>query len=54
MEILQLFVPLIIIGFGIILKSTNREDFKPQKKYWLFFIIAGVFLFAFRLYDFLK
>lgn len=51
---LGLFTAVIPIVFGIILKSSNREDLKSLKKYWLFLIIAGSILFILRLYDFLK
>jgi len=54
MEKLRLIIPIIPIVFGIILKVSNREDLKPMKKYWLFFIIAGTLLFILRLYDLLK
>ncbi len=54
MEIFRLFIPLISIGFGIILKYSSKQDSNPLKKYWLFLIIAGALLFVLRLYDFLK
>jgi energy-converting hydrogenase Eha subunit H len=54
MEEFRLFISIIPIIFGIILKVSNREDLKTSKKYWLFLIIAGILLFILRLYDLLK
>jgi len=53
-EIFRLIAPLIGIAFGLILKTSDKEQFAIFKKYWLFFVIAGVIIFAFRLYKYLK
>jgi hypothetical protein len=53
-EILRLVTPLIGVLFGLVLRTSNKEQFTAFKKYWLFFVIAGVLLFAFRLYKHLK
>lgn len=53
-ELLRLVLPLISIVMGIVIKYSDNPKFTPVKKYWLFFIIAGVLLFSFRLYKYLK
>lgn len=53
-EVLRLLLPLISIVMGIVIKYSDNPKFIPVKKYWLFFIIAGVLLFSFRLYKYLR
>lgn len=53
-EILRLVLPLISIVMGIVIKYSDNPKFTSVKKYWLFFIIAGVLLFSFRLYKYLR
>lgn len=53
-EILRLVIPLISIVMGFVIKNSNNENYASVKKYWLFFIIAGILLFLFRLYKYLK
>ena len=53
-EILRLVTPLIGVLFGLVLRTSNKEQFTAFKKYWLFFVIAGVLMFVFRLYKYLR
>ena len=53
-DLIRLLIPIIGIVFGLILRTSNKEQFTSFKKYWLFFVIAGILLFAFRLYKYLK
>jgi hypothetical protein len=53
-EVLRLLLPLISIVMGVVIKYSDNPKFTPVKKYWLFFIIAGVLLFSFRLYKYLR
>jgi hypothetical protein len=53
-DLIRLLIPIIGIVFGLILRTSNKEQFASVKKYWLFFVVAGVLLFAFRLYKYLK
>lgn len=39
---------------GFVIKNSNNENYASVKKYWLFFVIAGILLFLFRLYKYLK
>lgn len=54
MEVVKLLAPVILIIFGIVIKVSKSEQFSPMKKYWLFFLIIGVFLFAFKLYKYIN
>lgn len=53
-EIISLIAPLIGVVLGIIIKFSKNENHTSAKKYWLFLVIAGVLLFSFRLYKYLK
>ena len=48
MDIVRLFIPLLGVIFGFVVKNSNKEQFASVKKYWLFFVIAGAFMFLFR------
>ena len=50
--IYRLTIPLILIGVGFWLKSLKEKSSSQMKKYWLFFIIGGAFLFAYRVYKY--
>jgi len=53
-EILRLILPLISIVMGFVIKNSNNQNYTSVKKYWLFFVIAGTFMFLFKLYKYLK
>ena len=53
-EILRLIIPLIGVIFGLTLRTSCEVQLLQFKKYWLFFVIAGVLIFIFRLYNYLK
>ena len=54
-EINNFLGPAGLIVAGIIMRvSNNKEIFGPFKKYWLFFVIGGFILIAFKLYKYLK
>jgi len=53
-ELMNLLIPLGAIVFGIFIKTTKNENYGSVKKYWLFLVIVGFLLFAFRLFKYLK
>ncbi len=53
-EIISFLAPIIGISLGIFIKITKNDNYVSAKKYWLFLVIAGVLMFAFRLYKYLK
>jgi len=53
-ELIKLLIPLLGIALGVFIKVTKNENYTPAKKYWLFIVIAGVLLFSFRLFKYLK
>jgi hypothetical protein len=52
-EILRLLSPVIVVIIGVVLKTSNKEQFLPFRKYWLFFIIGGSLMFLHRMYKLL-
>lgn len=54
MDLVRLFIPLLGVIFGFVVKNSNKEQFVSVKKYWLWFVIGGVFMFVFRLYKYLS
>ncbi len=50
--IYRLAIPIILIGMGIWLKSLKEESSLQMKKYWIYFIVAGIFLLVFRIYKY--
>jgi membrane protein CcdC involved in cytochrome C biogenesis len=53
-ELMRLLVPIIGIIFGLVLRTSNKEQFASVKKYWPFFVIAGALMFLFKLFKYLK
>jgi len=53
-ELIKLLIPLLGIALGVFIKVTKNENYTSAKKYWLFIVIAGVLLFLFRLFKYLK
>lgn len=53
-EILKLLLPLVSIVMGFVIKNSNNQNYTSVKKYWLFFVVAGVLMFVFRLYKYLR
>jgi hypothetical protein len=54
MDIVRLFIPLLGVVFGFLIKNSNKEQFVSVKKYWLLFVIGGFFMFIYRLYKYLN
>ena len=53
-EFSDFLAPLGLAIAGLLMKfSKNKEQFGSIKKYWLFFIVLGVFIFSFRLFKYL-
>ncbi len=48
-NIQDLLIPLLLIGFGLYIKTTNNENFKPMKKWWKTSVIFGAILFIARI-----
>lgn len=48
-NIFDFLVPVVIIVWGVFLKISQNENFLSIKKYWLFFLLGGIFLFFTRL-----
>ena len=46
--------PIGTIFIGVLLKITNEEKAKPYKKFWIWLILMGIFLLAFKIYDYSK
>jgi hypothetical protein len=53
-ELLKLLAPIITIIIGVLIKTSRKVQFTPFKKYWLFFVITGTFMFLFRFYKYLR
>ncbi|RKT00161.1 hypothetical protein C8C88_1979 [Flavobacterium sp. 123] len=49
-NILNFLVPVVLIVWGIFLKISKNENYLSLKRYWLFFLLGGIFLFFARLY----
>lgn len=43
-----------IISMGIVMKVSPLDGWRPIRRYWLLFVIMGLFLLALRVYEFLK
>lgn len=54
MDLVRLFIPLMGVIFGFVIKNSNKEQFSSVKKYWLFFVIGGVFMFLYRLFKYMN
>lgn len=54
MDFVRLFIPLLGVIFGFVVKNSNKEQFASVKKYWLWFVIGGVLMFLFRLFKYLN
>jgi hypothetical protein len=54
MSIIRLLIPLLLIVFGFVAKKSEKEQFDSVKKYWLWFVIGGAFMFLFRLLKYLN
>lgn len=54
MDLIRLLIPLLGVVFGFVVKSSNKEQFLSVKKYWLWFVIGGTFMFLFRLLKYLN
>lgn len=52
--LIKLLIPLLLMVFGFVVKNSNKEQFASVKKYWLWFVIGGAFMFLFRLLKYLK
>ena len=46
--------PIGTIFIGVLLKITNEEKAKLYKKFWIWLILMGIFLLAFKIYDYSK
>ena len=49
--IFNFLVPIVLIFWGIFLKISKNENYLSIKKYWLLFLLGGIFLFFARLYS---
>jgi len=45
--------PLIIFAFGIILRFSNSVGLLTHRNKWLFFVLTGLLLFAYKVYKYL-
>jgi flagellar motor component MotA len=43
-----------LIFAGIYIKNSNKVEMNKFKKYWLFYVIGGAFLFSFKVYKYLN
>jgi hypothetical protein len=46
----ELIAPLGLIFLGIMLKISHDEGWKAYKRYWLYLIIVGLLLLAYKIY----
>ena len=53
-NIFAFLVPIVLVFWGIFLKISKNENYLSIEKYWLLFLLGGVFLFFARLYSFLN
>ena len=42
--------PLSLIIIGILLKLSSNQEWRRHQKYWIFFVLIGIVLFAFKIY----
>lgn len=52
-QIVRFILPLVSVVMGLAIRNSDKENYASIKKYWWFFVVIGVLLFSYRLYDFL-
>lgn len=53
-QIIRFILPLVSIVMGLAIRNSDNENYASIKKYWWFFVVIGVLLFSYRLYNFLN
>ena len=53
-QIIRFILPLVSVVMGLAIRNSDKENYASIKKYWWFFVVIGVLLFSYRLYDFLN
>lgn len=53
-QIVRFILPLVSVVMGLAIRNSDKENYASIKKYWWFFVVIGVLLFSYRLYDFLN
>ena len=51
--VFSFLVPIVLIVMGIMLKYSTNDGWQSYKRNWLYLIIIGLFLLAFRIYKYL-
>lgn len=51
--VFKLLIPVALIGVGIWLKLSEKTEQNKMRKFWLLFIIIGIFLLIFRIIKYL-
>lgn len=52
--IIRFLAPLFAIVLGLALKYSEKLENNPMKKYWLFFVLTGLFLLTYRIYKIIR
>lgn len=53
-QIVRFILPLVSVVMGLAIRNSDNENYASIKKYWWFFVVIGVLLFSYRLYNFLN
>ncbi|MDN3673201.1 hypothetical protein QWY99_09080 [Flavobacterium branchiarum] len=53
-QIVRFILPLVSVVMGLAIRNSDKENYASIKKHWWFFVVIGVLLFSYRLYDFLN
>jgi zinc transporter ZupT len=53
-QISSFVAPIGLVIAGVYIKTSNKEEIYKFKKYWLFFVIGGAFMFSYRLFKYLN
>lgn len=51
--IFGLISSLLLVFVGIMLRFSNHENWRSYSKYWIWFVLIGSLLFAFKVYKYL-
>lgn len=51
--IIGFIAPLALLLIGVMLRFSRNESWNTYRKYWIFFVLLGLLLFALKLYKYL-
>lgn len=53
-QIISFVAPIGLIISGVYIKTSNKEEIYKFKRYWLFFVIGGAFMFLYRFFKYMN